>query len=240
MQAEKYDVIVSEIIEINENTKLFRLWFPEIKKFNFKPGQFLMVWDEKFNEHKGNKIRRAYSISSNPEEKNYLELCIKKTGSNGLSDKFMSYKKGQKLKIEGPFGNFVIKKDTKNALFFAGGTGIAPLMSMIKHLDSIKFSGNVDLFFSFKKPEDFLYKDYITSLQLKNKKFEPFLFVTDPIVKDWEGDIGRINIESIKKYTKNLDYDVYICGPFAFVSAIVKDLQSVGISKDKIHKEAWQ
>ena len=239
LDAKRYNTVIKEIIEESPTTKIFRLWFPEISEFTFKAGQFVMVWDEEFKNEKGIPIKRAYSITSSPSEKRFIELCVKKSGNMALSDRFMNYKIGKAIGVEGPFGKFIIPDNIKNAMFIAGGTGIAPLICMIRDLQSNKFKGKIYLLYSFKCPEEFLYKEEITKLETHDNA-NVLLFVTENMASEWKGNIGRINFETLKKQINHDDMDFFICGPFDFVSSITRDLENLNFKSEKVHKEAWQ
>src|SRR5882762_3138358 len=99
--------------------------------FDFEPGQFISIFAEK----EGKRISRPYSIASWPENKDYLELCIKIVEGGFMSNYLYHVPPGTKLQSIGPLGRFVIPEPIQyDTVFVATGTGVAPFISMLGHI----------------------------------------------------------------------------------------------------------
>lgn len=236
----KYKARVSEIIQETHNTKLFRVVFDGLKELEFLPGQFFMLSKEGFKNEKGFLIKRAYSIASSPENKDYVEFCMKKVGI--FTNMLFGIDAGSELILEGPSGRFVLNEENKkkDLVFFAAGSGIAPLMSMMRRLRDEKNERNIFLFFGFRNANDFIYKNEIVNYpkELKNFKLVPCVSSGEKIEVPYES--GRMNFEIIKKYIKNPEgREAFICGAPAFVKDVKKICLDFGFKEENIHMEVY-
>src|SRR3989338_2728330 len=112
---------ITQIIDRTHDTKSFRLKPDEL--FSYKPGQFVMI----SAAIDGKMVKRAYSFSSSPLEKEFIEVTAKFTPGGIMSQHLFSLKTGDSLNIAGPFGKFgFLSEDDfkKEIIFIAGGAGI--------------------------------------------------------------------------------------------------------------------
>jgi len=231
---DKIKAKVIEIKEISERIKIFKLNWEGIEKFNFKAGQFINLSDDNFKDEEGKIIKRPYSIANSPLEKKYLELCIAK-GQKFSKHLFEKIKKGDILNVEGPFGIFFLKetniKDTESKLvFIAGGTGIAPLISMIRTLIKQEYNEEINLFYSIRNSEDYAYKEELENISKQNKKFKLIMTCTRTC-NEWKGKTGRITTFIEDHIKKN--WITYICGPKKMAEDISKILGKKGVDEEK-------
>ncbi|MBU0461399.1 MAG: FAD-dependent oxidoreductase [Nanoarchaeota archaeon] len=229
-----YEVVVSNI-ERQGRIILIKLDFNEGVSFDFVPGQYVMV-----NYHDDNgDFKRSYSISSDPEHKNSIELCIAlKEGGRG-SAVLDKVKQGDKLAIMGPLGKFHLEESPGNdVVFIAGGTGISPLRSMLKHLLNIDYPGHVTLFYSFRTEADCLYEEEFRQLAKEHPKFTLVPTCTRADAS-WKGETQYVQ-DIFTKYVKgNSKKDVYACGPVPMVDAVFESLRKLGFKDSQLHREIW-
>ena len=229
-----YDTTISKI-EKKGRIILTKLDFAKGKQFSFTPGQFIMI---NYKDAQG-EFKRSYSISSDPENKNHIELCIAiKEGGRG-SAVLAKAKKGDKLKISGPFGIFHLEESPKNdVILIAGGTGISPLRSMLKHLLNINFPNQVYLFYSFKTEDDYLYRKELEKLAKKNKNFV-FVPICTRAGPKWKGETEYVQ-KIFQKYVKEAkNKEVYACGPAPMIDAVFQELKKFGFKDAQLHREIW-
>ncbi len=235
----KYKVKVSEIIQETDNVKLFRVVFDGLKELEFLPGQFFMLSKEDFKNEKGFLIKRAYSIASSPENRDYIEFCMKKVGA--FTNMIFGLPLGAELILEGPSGRFVLTEEhkKKDLVFFAAGTGIAPLMSMIRRLAYEKNGRNISLFFGFRRADGFIYKSEIINFQKKlNFKLIPCVSSGEKLEIPFES--GRVSMESVKKHLGSPDNkEAFICGAPAFVKDVKKICLDFGFKEENVHMEVY-
>lgn len=237
---QKYKAKVTEIIQDTHNIKLFRVVFDGLKELEFLPGQFFMLSKEDFKNEKGFMIKRAYSIASSPENKDYVEFCMKKEGI--FTNMMFEIPVGTELILEGPAGRFILNEEhkKKDIVFFAAGSGIAPLMSMMRRLRYEKNNKNIFLFFGFRNADDFIYKNEIINCKKKLKNFKLIPCVSSGAKLDIPSENGRVSLEIVKKYLERPDNkEAFICGAPAFVKDVKKICLDLGFKEENIHMEVY-
>ena len=226
---------VINIIDEAPEIKTFQIECP--LNFNFQPGQFVML---SLPARPG--LSKAYSIASSPKKQGIIDLTIKiETYSEEELDKHLTPKldkisKGQEVIIKGPYGKFVLDETYDRITFLSAGTGIAPLMSMIRYCIDKKLNKNITLINSNRTPEHIIYKDELKNIKDKIKLIQT---ITRPEESNgWNGIIGRISKELIKKHIHN-DSIFYICGPNDMVRQSKAILEELNIPKENIKVEFW-
>lgn len=223
-----------EVVENKQITKdVYIIKVKLDKAIEFKAGQFVNI-EIPFEE---GKKQKSYSIASPPIQKNVLEFCIKKIagglGSTYLYNTFV----GQKLRLIGPFGAFLLKEFDHEAIFVATGTGIAGVKPMIEHILNNGNENNVYLIFGVRKEEDIYYKELFEELQKKHKNFKFIPTLSKPS-DNWKGNRGYVQ-DWIKKNIKHNGQHVYICGLVSMVEAVKSICAEIGFSQDQIHMEKY-
>jgi len=240
-----YVLKISEIIELSPTAKAVRVDL-EGKLFNFQPGQFVMIelnlektGKFKVNDGKKRIQKRPFSMSSTPLQQKYLEITVKTTEDAFVSDYFVNYLQPNELvAVTGPFGKFYFdeKNTKKNIMLIGAGSGISPLMSILRHVHQKKFPINIHMIYSNKIEKEILWRKEIEKLS-ENENISCEFTLTK---EKWSGTTGRINKEMIRKSNFNLeDTDFYLCGPPDFVKDIEKMLLELGVFQEIIKKEVY-
>lgn len=216
---------------------------PEIEKdFRFIQGQNITV--RTFNE--GKETRRSYSICSSPLE-NELRVAVKKV-PYGI---FSSYaneqlKSGDLLEVLPPTGTFyteVHSSQKKNYIFFAAGSGITPVISIIKTILATEKKSNVILLYGNKNMASVIFKDQLEAL--KDKHLERFSLYNIFSREKQETDLnyGRIDVAKLNQFSRIINYDnvdnFFICGPEPMIFTVKDFLKGWGIESNKIHFELF-
>lgn len=234
----KYMTTVTNIQQLNNNVKLFRLSFSHGKPFHFTAGQFIII---SIIDKNGKLNRRSYSIASSSEHTDYIELCIKILPDGRVSNMLNALAVGSQLEIDGPYGKFIVDADQKKELLFVGtGVGVAPLRGMIQNIFTKGYTAPVWLFFGFRHEEDFLFKDEFTALeeQYHNFHFVPVMSRPDDSVAP-DVDVGHVT-DVLPLYVKDPENKaVFICGSLPMVKDVVSVLEKCGIIKEQIKTDAW-
>ncbi len=210
--------------------------------FQFKQGQSLTMR----TNIDGEEVRRTYSICASPEEKE-LKVAIKKVDA-GLFSTFanLQLKKDDVLEVMPPIGKFYTELDStnqKNYLAFAAGSGITPIISIIKTTLQTEPKSNFTLVFGNKNHSSIIFFEELEGL--KNKYMDRFNLInilsrerTDSILNS-----GRINTEKLDQLKKLIDFhlidETFICGPEEMLFCVKDYLESMGIEKKKIHFELF-
>lgn len=194
----------------------------------------------------GEEVRRSYSICAAPHEK-VLKVAIKKV-EGGLFSQFANdeLKKGDMLEILPPTGKFNAhpgKKETASYLAIAAGSGITPVISIIKHTLQTQENSEFTLLYGNRNRNSIIFFEELEAL--KNKYIRRFNFINILSREKTDADIfyGRINeqkLQSLQKLVPYKSFDaVYICGPEELIFSSSDFLQQQGVEKNKIHFELF-
>ncbi len=209
---------------------------------SFDPGMFIMVSGE---DATGKRyLSRSFSIASDPASA-VMEFYIVKRNHIGTAiehtSHFVNSKVGDKYYIKGPYGQFRFDpKENRKVLFIAGGTGLAPFISMLRHIEKTKSGNDIDLIYSIKYPTEIIRKQELEEFA-KDLGLKTTITVTRPQPGDgWNGETGHVNAEMIKRHSPDVtERTCYICGPPKFVSAIKEALLSLEVKTGKISADVW-
>jgi len=211
--------------------------------FEFQAGQYLTLRTD-INEE---DIRRSYSICSSPLE-NELRVAIKKV-EGGRFSTYANEKLqiGDSLQVMTPMGKFTTPIDTKNEkryVAFAAGSGITPIMSIMKSVLQTEPKSHFTLYYSNRNFDSIIFREAI--IELKNVYFEQ-LSVQHILSREHQGSplfYGRIDKEKCSSIC-NLLLDLstvdefFICGPEEMIFAVKDTLTEEGVDKNKIHFELF-
>lgn len=208
----------------------------------FDPGMFMML--SGLDKVTGARyVARALSIASDPSSPN-MEFFIIKNPTHGEHigrSHFMDVEIGDPFLIKGPNGQFRFdpNKD-KKVLFIAGGTGVAPFMSMLRHMKIVGSDTDVLMLYSIKFPTEIIKKDELSALA-QQLKLKLTVTVTRPAPGDgWTGQTGHIDAPMIQKYAPDLPERMcYICGPLPFVKAVKDALTALNIPAQRVSADVW-
>jgi ferredoxin-NADP reductase len=191
----------------------------------------------------GASTRVPYSIASAPEDTaadSTIQFLIKLDTHGRWGDRFEPLRKGFPLSVRGPSGSFVFPEDPveQRFLFIAGGTGIAPLRSMIRHAVLTGRSGSMSLLYSARTPADFA---YLTELRKMDRQGVLHLSTTATreIPDRWHGARGRIVAAQLAPLVEDPATLCFVCGPAAMVSDVPPMLEELGIDRTRIRLEDW-
>lgn len=217
------------------------LFFQKPKNFYFKAGQFAEF--SLYNRYHADidQISRAFSIASSPEE---TELMIVFRLRNTVFKNILkNIKVGEEIKMDGPYGSFVLHEDSScESIFLAGGIGIAPIRSILINSMLKNTSRKIFLFYSNKHLEDAAFFEELKFLQNKDSgyKFIPTMTSLEKSKKLWIGDVGRIQKSLLIKYIPNIKKAIYyLCGSSDMVASLKTVLEKMGIDEDNIRIEEF-
>lgn len=243
--ADFHEVKVSDVYKETKDTVVVEFHIPKNLEdaFRFKQGQHLtlrkIIGDE--------DVRRSYSLCSSPLDKQW-KVAIKQIPGGVFSTYANTeLKSGDTIELMEPSGNFYVDlepKATKNYIAFAAGSGITPMLSIIKtHLLSEPHS-TFKLFYLNRTVKSIIFKEEIE--RLKNQffgRFQVFYFLTKE-QRDIPFLNGRFDKEKLAVLTKTFidiedTSDCFICGPQEMIFLIRDELEAAGLPKERIHFELF-
>ncbi len=185
---------VQRIIRETRDVKTFRLSGEGPIPFDFFPGQFLILSFRLYDPSKGREVNknRAFSVSSSPTDRDYLEVTVKKTG-RVTRHMHETLGEGDTVRVKNRAGEFYYREGMGERLvLIAGGTGVAPLMSMIRYIGARRLPVGLILLYSNRTPEEFAFSRELEEQERQIPGFRCLHTVTRPEGHAWNGRIGRI------------------------------------------------
>ena len=231
---------LADIIEETDTCKTYRLVGSEPTLFSFKPGQFLTL----NLDIDGEAHKRSYSISSTPSRPHTLELTIKRV-PGGLVSNWMAdeAKLGDTFKVRGPAGKFsCFNYPTRRMLFIGAGSGITPLMSMLRWIVDTAADVDVILLASFHAPQDIIFRKELEQLAARHSGIRILLTLTSAWsgTEAWTGLRGYVDSRMLQFTVPDLnDRHVFMCGPKPFSNAVKEQLKELDFPMAQLHTESF-
>ena len=243
--AKFHEIEVADVYKETSDCTVITFNIPENlqEEFNYIQGQYLTLRKTINDED----IRRSYSLCSSPVDKQWKVAVKQIPGGVFSTYANTELKAGDTLELMTPQGSFYVEVDPnghKNYIAFAAGSGITPMLSIIKTHLALEPNSTFKLFYLNRTVKSIIFKEEIE--QLKNKylqRFNIFYFLTKE-QRDIEFLNGRFTAEKIQTLTKtfidiNDTADCFICGPEDMIFLIRDELEAAGLPKENIHYELF-
>ena len=238
MMKQFYDSEVINIIDETPFTKRFFFRVPGREKFEFIPGQFVMLdlpIDSKIKN-------RSYSIASAPGDDNIFELIISLHPQGlGTPTIFHDFKTGMKVPVAGPLGKFSLPaKIDRDLCFVCTGTGIAPFRSMLHHIYTKNIPHqNIYLIFGSRTKEDILYYHEMTEMAAAHPEFYYTVVLSRETPETWKGKTGYVHQVYEELFADHRPAYFYLCGWSAMLKEAREQLSLMGYTKEFIKFELY-
>jgi ferredoxin-NADP reductase len=199
-----------------------------------KPGQFF-TFDWLLD---GQKLPRSYSITSSPTQTGFIEIAVKKQPGGRVSS-YLNEQASIGLTVEarGPSGQFCFNpEEHKSIVLFAGGSGITPMLAILRHIDDRCLGTKVMLFYSVRTEQDIIFDDELELLEARLPNFERIVVATrrdDGEVRHLSREFIACQLDEIPKHA------FFVCGPEAFMEHVRGILLGLGVDQSKILQESF-
>lgn len=205
--------------------------------FDYRAGQAVRLAPE------GSDTLVPYSIASAPEDTakgHFLEFLIKIDADGRWGEKFPPLRRGMRLALKGPFGRFTFpgRPSERHFLFIAGGTGIAPMRSMIRHVRATGQQGRISVLYSARTPNDFAYRGELRGMARRGD-LQLILTATRGPDERWLGTRGRITASQLELLLEDPATLCFVCGPASMVDDVPRMLRELGVERSRIRIEDW-
>ena len=194
--------------------------------FEFDAGQFVEI------NVTGTDEWRAYSMANSPSRGDQIELLIKQI-PDGIFSNFMveTLSVGDPLRIRGPYGQFKVADGFAPIVMVAGGSGMAPILSMLRQLSEVRSEREVTFYYGARTREDLICEEAIAAAAEGLKAFNYVPALSDD---GWSGEEGLIT-EVINRRSDNLrGAEAYLCGPPPMIDAAAEVLKDHGMFGTRI------
>jgi ferredoxin-NADP reductase len=217
------------------------LYFEKPEGFEFKPGQFANFTIDSVNTTDAGGTTRSLSIASAPHEKDLMvAMRIRDTGFKRIASALPI---GAPFLVDGPYGNLILHRDAaRPAVFLAGGIGITPFRSMIRHATEGGSERKIFLFYSIRRLEQAAFLDELREIKELNRgfKFIPTITHPDGIPHHWRGEIGHITEPMLMSWIPDFQDPIfYVAGPPGMVAGMRQMLEVAGVPDDNIRAEEF-
>lgn len=209
-------------------------------RFKFIAGQYITIKKELNKE----EVRRAYSICASPNS-NELKVAVKAVKDGRFSTYAASkLKEGEALEVAEPEGKFLLNPEpNKNYIGFAAGSGITPVISMVKAVLENENSSTFTLVYGNKATENTIFKNELDALAEKHGTSFNLHYVFSKELKS-DSKFGRIDKGHTNYFVKNIHQDIsfdaaFLCGPEEMITVVSSTLEENGLEKEAIFYELF-
>jgi ring-1,2-phenylacetyl-CoA epoxidase subunit PaaE len=238
-----YDLKVKNIVKETRDAITIVLEQPGTK-INYKAGQFLTL----IVPIQGKEVRRAYSMCSSPVTDADLAVTVKRV-ENGLMSNWLNdnLQTGQSVKVMEPMGHFTTQFDEnrkRHLVMFAGGSGITPMMSIIKTILVSEPQSIVSLIYCNRDADSIIFKDELEKIETRYEGRLRVIHVLDTAPMNWQGYSGLLNHDMLTRLFERIpdwgnDTTYLMCGPEGMMKNVESLLALRQIPSDKIFKESF-
>jgi ferredoxin-NADP reductase len=210
--------------------------------FAFRPGQHV---DVRLTAPDGYRAERSYSIASAPETPDRIELAIERLDDGEVSSFFHDVAiVGDDVELRGPIGGHFVWEvgDGGPLLLLGGGSGVVPLMSMIRHRAAQGSTIPVLLFYSVRSWDEIIFRDELIALQERLDGFELVFSLTRERARrerDYERRLDTAILTEVLPRLPQGPRQVFVCGSNAFVSTAADSAIAAGVSTGIIRTERY-
>jgi ferredoxin-NADP reductase len=222
---------------------------PHVKTFtlalpNWIPHRAGQHYDVRLTAADGYQAQRSYSIASQPERTGEIDITVERLEDGEVSTYLHDVVVvGDLVELRGPIGGYFVWEASLGGplLLIAGGSGIVPLMAMVRHRAAVSSKVQTRVLYSSRTPEDVIYFDELASLRQAKDGLEVFHTFTRSQPPGWTGYARRIDDamlgEVSQPFGKNAQ--VFICGPTLLVEAAASGLVQIGIPAAQVRTERF-
>jgi Na+-transporting NADH:ubiquinone oxidoreductase subunit F len=236
----QFKAVCSGIEDLTHDVRRLRLELQDPPTISFVPGQYVQF---RCPPYPGSpeEVSREYSIASDPAQSHAVELIMRRVPKGICTTYcFEGLKVGDPVTFSGPHGDFRLSDSHAPMIFVAGGSGMAPFVSILHHMANTRSDRKATLFFGGNRPKDLYLLDAMRQFEarLPGFRFVPVV-ATDGDGSGWTGQTGLVT-EAVQRIYSNLaGYEGYLCGPPGMIDASLDVLARLHIAQDKIYYDKF-
>jgi ferredoxin-NADP reductase len=210
---------------------------PRVKSFRITlpfwvehlPGQHYEV---RLTAPDGYRAQRSYSVASSPLDEGEIELTVQQLEEGEVSGYLHDVmREGDQLEVRGPFTSYFVWRGESPALLLGGGSGVVPLMAMLRHKRRAMPELDMRLLYSVRSPDEVIFADELGG--------ETSLAFTRSAPEGWRGHRGRIDESVIAELEPTAGAVAFACGSNGFVETATQLLLDAGMPAERIRTERF-
>jgi ferredoxin-NADP reductase len=230
---------VARVRQETHRVRTFTLALPD-----WRPHRAGQHYDLRLTAEDGYQAQRSYSIASEPTREGEVDLTIERIEEGEVSpymhDVVVS---GDLVEVRGPIGGYFVWEPERGGplLLIAGGSGVVPLMAMVRTRIATGDRVPARLLYSSREPDDVIYADELARLTADSTGFAVVHTFTRAHPPGWTGYTRRIDAQMLRDVAQPLGAGalVYICGPTALVEAAANAAVGLGIEAERVRTERF-
>ena len=235
-----FNTKVASLIDLTHDIKEVTLELLEPDSISFKAGQFIQFQVPPY-ELTDREVYRAYSAASDPADSGKIQLEIRLV-PNGICTTYVHkfLKQGDRVTVNGPYGEFYLRETQRNIICIAGGSGMAPIRSILLDMAAKGISRQTRYFFGARSKRDLFLLEEMAELEKKLPDFRFIPALSEPLPEDnWKGETGLITDVVRKNTPTGENTEAYLCGSPGMIDACVKVLKELGVPEELIYYDKF-
>ncbi|MBI9108618.1 MAG: 2Fe-2S iron-sulfur cluster binding domain-containing protein [Spirochaetales bacterium] len=231
----QFSAKVESLKDLTYDIKELRLKLIKPEIIEFKAGQFVQILTPEY-KLSDEQVFRAYSVSSVPSETDVVELEIRLVPEGICTTWIHQYlKEGDTVTINGPYGDFHLRDTERDIVCIAGGSGNAPIKSILLDMAEKGNRRKVSYFYGARSRRDLVLPEEMAEItkRLPNYKYIPVLSNPDE-GEDWDGETGWVTDAVARHLESGDNVEAYLCGSPGMIDACIKVLTEKGVPGELI------
>jgi NAD(P)H-flavin reductase/ferredoxin len=225
---------VADIQQLTADVRGVRLRLLDPDSIRFTAGQFVNV------EIPGTSATRAFSMANPPSESGHIDLVIRELPGGAFSGLLKErLQPGDRLRVYGPFGQLKVRLSYRPIIMIAGGSGLAPIESMVADLADRQNTRPVTVFFGARTAGDLYHIDRLEAICRRMPSLQVIHALSEDVPVGWTGETGLITEVVDRRFPRLSGYDAYLCGPPAMIEAAVELITGRGVRSRNIYFDAF-
>jgi len=232
-RVETFDTVIDSVTDLTPTIRGVTLRLVSPPRMRFTAGQFVNV------EVPAAGTFRAFSMANAPSANSEIELIVRLFPGGQFSEYLKHAERGQTVRVRGPVGSLRVRLSYRKILMIAGGSGMAPVLSMLTDLTEKRDRRQITVFFGARTCEELYYLDRLKTLCDLSAQAEFVPVVEDPGPAAWEGESGRVTEVVARRMGSLRGYDAYLCGPPPMVEAARELVVQLGVREANVYFDAF-
>jgi Na+-transporting NADH:ubiquinone oxidoreductase subunit F len=234
LSIQEYVCRCTRITDLTHDIKLFRFELVEPAMMDYIPGQYVQLLTPPYAKSR-EEVYRAYSIASDPGEKNVVELIVRLVPGGICTTWCFEYlSEGDEVRLNGPYGDFRLSESESPIVFIAGGSGMAPIKCMLHHMKNTGNSRKATYYFGANRVNELFMTDLMKSFESELADFSYVPVVASLNGDQWDGETGLVTQAVERGVTNGSACEAYLCGSPGMIDAAIEILHQGGMADSAI------
>jgi Na+-transporting NADH:ubiquinone oxidoreductase subunit F len=231
--------VVERIRDLTHDIKELRIKLIEPETIDFAAGQYVQLETPPYGKQT-ESVFRAYSLSNPPSDNTHVETIIRLV-PDGICTTwvFEHLAEGDEVTLTGPYGDFALSQADTPMYWIAGGSGMAPFWSILRHMAENGIERRTTYFFGAVNPRDMFFLDEMAEMEKALPWFRFVPALSGENLNGWAGERGLITEVVDRHVDQGPEAEGYLCGSPGMIDAAVKVLNANGLGEDRIYYDKF-